>query len=214
MVARRSSPPVDRAPPRAVARAAQRLLAGAKESPSETGLIRRLLTDARMQGVWRELGRKKPARGRPREQVLARFFHCAFFFAEFGTEAETAAADTPFLMPDKGHSARLRAHTADLRTRFGEIPGAEEHAQAIERAAAFYDEWIKRMDAGEEARLAQGDAGQRRAREYARSLAVEAHNLFAMWMPGPVAATASVALGQEITAPMVREWCASLGGGS
>jgi hypothetical protein len=213
MIAHAPSPSADQAPPRAVARAAQRLLAGAENSPSEADLIRRLLTDPRMQGVWRELGRQKPARGRTRDKALARFFHCAYFFAEFGIDTETLGAGGPSPAPEGGHSERLRTQAADLRSRFAPIPGAEEHAQAIERAAAFYDEWIKRMAGGEDLQLAEGDAGQRRAREYARSLAVEVRNLFGTWMPGPVAVTASVALAQGVTTQMVRDWCASLGGG-
>ena len=103
---------------------------------------------------------------------------------------------------------RLRVEAADLRNRSESILAAEEHAQAIEGAADFYDDVVAR----EGSLVVRRGTDGRSAREYARSLAAEIRILFGVWTPGLVAETASIALTQDITAHMVRDWCASPAG--
>jgi hypothetical protein len=157
--------------------------------------------------------------------AVGMFLFSACLFSALGETGEygilTQAEYRVFLEGYADHATRLRYQAAVYRTRFGLNPmfpreaadvGAEEHAQAIERAADFIEQKLNEIK--QRGRIVVTRIrGNRRARAYVVKLVEMCQYLFGENLHGTIATTASVALQQKILRQTVREWCRSRGAG-
>jgi hypothetical protein len=207
---------------------AERLLAQT-ESDDEKALIRRLLTDQRMKGVWRELTNPKrcPASAAARDQwpraVVPKGMNdqdvavALFFFY-----SHVNAID---VLPVKvakwklGHDLRLgyinelRQAANSLWLNWFEDLEAEKHDAAIMAAASFYETSEMRLFSSPPTYLIDRVQGNPKLRTYALKMAAEGRRLFGKSMYGTIAKVTNVALVKknksEISRRNVEQWCSA-----
>jgi hypothetical protein len=221
--------------PPAVAEEAEGL---AQERPEHEELLRRLALDPRMESVWRELKKYKPCKradlekwwrhGKPtgvstKDMALKLTFRCAFFTAMLEKSAIITIAEHRALIDSyEQQAARLRAEAGKLRER-GEASGAtwirqafEEHAEAVERAAARCERGAAHLSAVDPAHpdtpIIERDKGWRREMDFADMLATHVMQpVYGTPLYGTVATLTNVALHKySVEARHVRDWLKGL----
>jgi hypothetical protein len=210
--------------PGAVLGEALRLFADA-QSDEEKALLRRLLTDQRMLGVWQELENPKrsPACTAVRDDwpgdipdglsnqdlAIALFFFRAHQCAQHKVQTMTLATW------EEKHQLRLRL-TRQLRQDatllelnwFGD-PEAEAHAAAIWTAANFFEKREMQLFRNPSLALIKRNQGDPHLRRYAVLMAGVARRLFGKFNYGTIAKLTNVALvpSVEVSTVNVRDWC-------
>jgi hypothetical protein len=200
-----------------------------KASDDEKALIRRLLTDQRMQAVWRELGNQKrsPARTTARalwrsgavpeglsdqDIALAVFFFNACRYAQYagkvlttGTWKEKHETRLQWIM-------QLRKATDLLFLQFCVEPEAERHLIAIYTAAIHLERREMEIFRGPPLTLIGRNQGDPLQRRYAVLMGEVVRELFGKSHYTTIATVTNVALvppGKvEVTKANVRDWCA------
>jgi hypothetical protein len=210
--------------PGAVRGEALRLFADA-QSDEEKSLLRKLLTDERMRGVWRELGNpiRSPACAAVRDEwpggavpdgltdqevAIALFFFRAYQCAQHKVQTMTLATW------EEKHQLRLRL-TRQLRQDatllelnwFGDRE-AEAHAAAIWTAANFFERREMELFLNPSPALVKRNQGDPHLRAYAVIMASVARRLFGNFNYGTIAKLTNVALepSVEVSTANVRDW--------
>jgi hypothetical protein len=211
----------------------------AQERPEDEELLRRLATDPRMESVWREIkehnssehidwerwssNERRPTGLSNEDIALKLTFRCAFFHAlhvihEKSTIA-TIAEHKALIDSYKQQAARLRTEAAKLRER-GDASRAtwiwrayEEHAEAVERAAARCEKDAAELLAVDPAHpdtpIIERDKGWRREMDFADMLATQVMQpLYGTPLYGTVATVTNVALltRRSVEARHVSDW--------
>jgi hypothetical protein len=205
---------------------AVRLLADA-QSDEEKALVRRLLTNTGMLGVWRELMNPKRSRASAvardewpgdvpdglsnQDVAIALFFFRAYQCAQHKVQTMTLA------IWEEKHRLRLRL-TRQLRQDatllelnwFGDRE-AEAHAAAIWTAANFFERREMELFHNPSPALIKRNQGDPHLHAYAVIMASVARRLFGKFNYGTIAKLTNVALepSVEVSTANVRDWCKS-----
>jgi len=214
----------------------------AQNRPEDEELLRRLATDPRMESVWREIKKhnssepidwerwssneRKP-KGLSNEDIALKLtFRYAFFIALHAIHEKstivTVAEHKALVDSYEQQAARLRAEAAKLRER-GDASRAtwiwrayEEHAEAVERAAARCEReaaYLMAVDpAHPDTPVIERDKGWRREMSFADMLTTEVMQpLYGTPLYGTVATVINVALAKSsVEARHVRDWLKGL----
>src|SRR5262245_1867280 len=208
--------------------------------PEDEELLRRLATDPRMESVWREIkehnssehidwerwsrNERRPTGLSNEDIALKLTFRRAFFIAMHAIHEKsiivTIAEHKALIDSYEQQAARLRAEAAKLRER-GDASRAtwiwrayEDHAQAVERAAARCEEDATDLIAVDPTytHIIERDKGWRREIGFAVMLAMDVMQpLYGTPLYGTVATVINVALARyTVEARHVRDWLKGL----
>jgi hypothetical protein len=210
--------------PGAVLGEALRLFADA-QSDEEKALLRRLLTDQLMLGVWRELENPKrsPACAAVRDDwageipdglsnqdvAIALFFFRAHQCAQHKVHTRTLATWKEKHRLRSRLTKRLRQDATLLELNWFGDPEAEAHAAAIWRAANFFEKREMQLFRTPSLALIERNQGDPYLRGYAVVMAGVARRLFGKFKYGTIAKLTNVALlpSVEVSTANVRDWC-------
>jgi hypothetical protein len=199
-----------------------------REIPEEQKLIERLLTDRRMETVWRHLKgvevQASTIEALPENQRMRNWVEpslenfslndeaCAAFFAsvviELGVPKEPATRrDIPALTPMLSAAEQCRFALSIPRVKYD-----HELAKSLLMAKAYFEDEARKITnhpyfLGR--RMGEGDTTRARV----RAIAARTRAIFGKFLYGTVATVASIALQTEIGAETVRKWCSGLAGG-
>jgi hypothetical protein len=149
-----------------------------------------------------------------RDVALQVAFLESFFLAVSGMKTITAAEQKELVDSYRGRARRLRQEAAWLKEK-GEASEAAEHGRAIERAAAWCEAEADEMVSAEDpnhplhdnALLVDRHQAPPHVRAYCVLLAEAMRLLYGTNLRGTVAAIATAALDQQVSAANVRYWC-------
>jgi hypothetical protein len=193
----------------------------------DEALIRRLLTDERMEAVWSFLGNPKKCAACPtaidtwrdhpvlgglsdQDIALAAFFLTSYSYAHHRFPTLTTASLVKRREPYLESAKRLQKEAQLLRERWSKDPEAGAHAAAIDAAISFHMNKTKQLF-NPSPRLVDRDQGDPYQRAYAVYMAAAARWLFGKYMYGTIARVTNVALvrakKKQVSTINVRDWC-------
>jgi hypothetical protein len=202
--------------PELVAQAARTLRAHylKSNSISHNVILERLIADERMRRVWKELSRHRREQHQPtdaflrssellkQDAAMTSLFYFALNLAVNAPavitrkELETVRSETLHRV------AALRAAADEIRL-YG--PSQAAAAKVNDDIARHLEEPLPRMEASR--LVVERDTGDAQARCFSILFTGYCRQVFGSPLYGTTATVASVALGREITARAVREWC-------
>jgi hypothetical protein len=195
----------------------------------------RLLTDKRMESVWRQLRRRQVARDVARRfdenerlssynlserRVSANERACAAFFICVASRIGSLSPRKVWTLPQAKKQAAQWASAGELCRSIMDEPMFFKQRAAASTMADFFEKHAESLEekgcfANLDQRVAPyilGRSSRRRGddivRAHARAIAADVHRIFGAWLDGTVATVAAVALGrpQKISRKSMENW--------